>query len=50
MLSKIRPGFAGWIIVLLAVAIIVGLHWPLVRVVLLMVPVALVLTAWLGKR
>ena len=50
MLSKIRPGLAGWIIVLLAVAIIIGLHWPLVRVVLLMVPVALVLTAWLGRK
>ena len=50
MLSKIRPGIAGWMIVVLAVAIIVGLHWPLVRVVLLMVPVALVLTAWLGRK
>ena len=50
MLSKIRPGLAGWIIVLLAVAILIGLHWPLVRVVLLMVPVALVLTAWLGRK
>ena len=50
MFSKVRPGIAGWIIVLLAVAIIVGLHWPLVRVVLVMVPVALVLTAWLGRK
>jgi len=50
MISKIRPGIAGWIIMLLAVAIVVGFHWPLVRVVLLMVPMALVLTAWLGRK
>ena len=50
MLLKIRPGIAGWIIVLVAVAIIIGLHWPLVHVVLLLVPLALVLTAWLGRK
>ena len=50
MLLKIRPGIAGWIIVLLAVAIIIGLHWPLVHVVLLLVPLALALTAWLGRK
>ena len=47
MLLKIRPGIAGWIIVLLAVAIIIGLH---VHVVLLLVPLALALTAWLGRK
>lgn len=50
MAQKIKPGVAGWLIITSALAGILILKWPLVYVVLGLVPTALVLTYWLSKK
>jgi chromate transporter len=47
MAQKIKPGLAGWLIIAAALLGILVLKWPLVYVVLGLIPVALALTYWL---
>ena len=50
MAWKIKPGLAGCLIALLAVTAILVLRWPMVYVVVGLIPIALLLTRWLGKK
>ena len=50
MAQKIKPGLAGWLIIAAALLGILVLKWPLVYVVLGLIPVALALTYWLSKK
>ena len=50
MALKLKPGLAGWLIIGLAIASILVLRWPLVYVVLGLIPVALVLTLLLKRK
>ena len=50
MAQKIKPGVAGWLIIVAALVSILVLKWPLVYVVLGLIPSALALTYWLSKK
>ena len=50
MALKLKPGLAGWLIIGLAIAAILVLRWPLVYVVLAIIPTALLLTVALRKK
>ena len=50
MAFKLKPGLAGWLIISIAIGTILILRWPLVYVVLALVPTALVLTVLLRKK
>jgi len=50
MALKLKPGLAGWLIIGLAIAGILLVRWPLVYVVLALVPTALLLTIVLRKK
>ncbi len=50
MAQKIKPGLAGWLIIAAALLGILVLKWPLVYIVLGLIPVALALTYWLSRK
>lgn len=50
MALKLKPGIAGWLIIGLAIASVLMLRWPLVYVVLTLVPIAVLLTVLLRKK
>lgn len=50
MALKLKPGLAGWLIIGIAIGAILILRWPLVYVVLALIPTALVLTVMLRKK
>ena len=50
MALKLKPGIAGWLIIGLAIVAILIVRWPLVYVVLALIPTALVLTVLLRKK
>ena len=50
MALKIKPGVAGWLIIVAVLVSILVLKWPLVYVVLGLIPSALALTYWLSKK
>ncbi len=50
MAIKLKPGIAGWLIIGLAIASVLVLRWPLVYVVLILVPVAVMLTILVRKK
>ena len=50
MALKLKPGLAGWLIIGIAIGAILILRWPLVYVVLALIPTALVLTVILRKK
>ena len=50
MAQKIKPGLAGWLIISAALLGILVLKWPLVYVVLGLIPIALALAFWLSKK
>ncbi len=50
MAWKIKPGLAGCLIALMAIAGILVLGWPMIYVVLCLIPIALVLTVWFSKK
>ena len=50
MAIKVKLDLAGWLIVGLAILGILVLRMPMVYAVLALVPTALLVTAWLGKR
>ncbi|MCX7223425.1 MAG: chromate transporter [Burkholderiales bacterium] len=50
MAQKIKPGVAGWLIIVAVLVSILVLKWPLVYVVLGLIPSALALTYWLSKK
>jgi hypothetical protein len=50
MAQKIKPGAAGWLIIVAVLVSILILKWPLVYVVLGLIPSALALTYWLSKK
>ena len=50
MAIKVKLDLAGWLIVGFALLGILILRLPMVYVVLALIPTALIVTAWLGKR
>ncbi len=50
MAQKIKPGAAGWLIIAAVLICILVIRWPLVYVVLGLIPAALGLTYWLSKK
>lgn len=50
MALKIKLGVAGWLVIAAALLGILILKWPLVYVVLSLIPAALALTYWLSKK
>ena len=50
MALKVKLSLTGWLTIGLAILGIVVLRWPLVYVVLALIPTACLLTAWWGKK
>jgi len=50
MAKRLKPGFVAGLIILLALAGIAGMHWPMSQVIPVLVPLALLLTFAWGKK
>ena len=50
MALKLKPGLAGWLIIAIAISAILIFRWPLVYVVLALIPTAILLTVVLRKK